>query len=112
MSTYTPSSYGDPRPAAFARVRRVFGWTTAAAVAAVGTIVVVVAHEIPGRTSPPAGVAGSGASASAGAANPSTGVSSPGISGSSGTGTSLSPSATVPAPVNQRPTVVSGGSGF
>ena len=50
----TPWHYAqieDQRNEVFARVQRVFRWTTAAAVAATVVIVGVVAHEIPGRSS-------------------------------------------------------------
>ena len=112
----------DPRALAFRRVRRVFGWTTAAAVAAVGVIVGVVAHEIPGRASPPpasaSGIASGATSGSpgttAGGSPGTTAGASPGAASqsASGAGSSLTPPSSVPAPTTRSPAVVSGGTGW
>ena len=49
----TPWHYAqiqDQRDETFERVRRVFRWTVAGAIAGVAVIIGVVAHEIPGRS--------------------------------------------------------------
>lgn len=99
-------SLRDQRHEAFGRVRLVFRWTMAGAVAAVVALVGVAAHEIPGRsTSAPSSGATSAAVSPAGSpTSPPAGVSSG--------GGSLSAPASAPTPTQQAPAAVSGGTGW
>jgi hypothetical protein len=108
----TPRYYAqiqDQRSDAFARVRRVFRWTTAGAVTAVALIVGVVAHEIPGRS------ASATTTSNNASGTPSTIPSAPPPTGGgtvSGGGGAVTPPVTVPTPTQRAPTAVSGGTGW
>jgi len=124
QSSYN-SSIKDQRAMAFDRVRRVFRWTTAGAVAAVALIVGVVANEIPGRSSsaaPAASAPPNAGGSSVTSGSPTTGATaaaSAGSSVSSSSSATSSPSAgaistpqTLPVPTRKAPTVVSGGTSW
>ncbi|HEY5025348.1 MAG TPA: hypothetical protein VII76_10260 [Acidimicrobiales bacterium] len=117
----TPWHYAkieDERDETFARVRRVFRWTVAGAVAGAAVIIGVVAHEIPGRSAAATAPSnGASAPATIPAAGTGTGTGTgTGIGTGTGTGTGTggagAPQVTAPAPTQRAPTVVSGGTGW
>ena len=111
----TPWHYArieEQRDETFARVRRVFRWTVASAVAGAAIIVGVVAHEIPGRSTVATTSSNeAGTPPTIGASGAGTGP-GPGIGTGTGTGGTVAPSVTAPAPTSRAPTVVSGGTGW
>ena len=113
----TPWHYAqieDRRDATFARVRRVFRWTVASAVAGAGVIIGVLAHEIPGRptAATPSGNGAGGPATILVAAGTGRGIGTgPGVGTGTGTGGAPAAQVTMPAPTRRAPTVVSGGTG-
>ncbi len=115
----TPWHYAqieERRDETFARVRRVFRWTVASAVAGAAVIIGVVAHEIPGRSTvatTSSNGAGPPATFPAAAAGTGTGTGTgSGVGTGTGTGGAPAPQVTVPPPTQRVPTVVSGGTGW
>jgi hypothetical protein len=118
-SPYTGAAYEDPRSAVYGRVRRITRWVLAAAAAATAVIVGVVANEIPGRAQTSSGSAASSAgatqsptsSSSSGSASTTGGAATSENAGSAGSQGFAQPPV-APAPTQQAPVAVTGGTSW